>query len=35
MGNNASGKIFVKIVEPIKEEKKAILPTKKETKRRK
>lgn len=35
MGNNASGRVFVKIVEPVKETKKAILPTKKETKRKK
>ena len=34
MGNNASGRVYVKIVEPVKEEKKAILP-KKETKRKK
>ena len=34
LGNNASGKVFVKIVEPVKEVKKAILP-RKETKRKK
>lgn len=34
MGNNSNGRIFVKIVEPVKEVKKAILP-KKETKRKK
>ena len=34
LGNNASGRVFVKIVEPVKEEKKAILPTKKVTKRK-
>ena len=35
MGNNASGRVFVKIVEPVKEVKKTILPKKKETKRKK
>lgn len=35
LGNNSSGRTFVKIVEPVKEEKKAILPTKKATKRKK
>lgn len=35
LGNNELGKTFVKIVEPVKEVKKAILPKKKETKRRK
>ena len=35
MGNNAGGRIFVKIVEPVKEVKKTILPKKKETKRKK
>lgn len=35
MGNNANGRVYVKIVEPTKEEKKAILPTKKATKRKK
>ena len=35
MGNNAGGRVYVKIVEPVKEEKKAILPKKKETKRKK
>lgn len=34
MGNNESGRVFVKIVEPVKETKKAILPTKKTTKRK-
>ncbi len=34
MGNNANGRVYVKIVEPVKEVKKAILP-KKETKRKK
>lgn len=34
MGNNELGKIFVKIVEPVKEEKKAVAPKKKETKRK-
>lgn len=34
MGNNQSGKVFVKIVEPVKEVKKAVAP-KKETKRKK
>ena len=34
MGNNSMNKVFVKIVEPVKEEKKAIMP-KKETKRKK
>lgn len=35
MGNNASGRVFVKVIEPIKEIKKAVLPTKKVSKRRK
>jgi len=35
MGNNANGRVYVKIVEPVKEEKKAILPTKKVIKRKK
>ena len=35
MGNNAGGRVFVKIVEPVKEVKKTILPKKKETKRKK
>lgn len=35
LGNNDSGRVYVKIVEPVKEEKKAILPTKKTTKRKK
>ena len=34
LGNNASGRTFVKIVEPVKEVKKTILPKKKETKRK-
>ena len=34
MGDNNLGKIFVKIVEPVKEVKKAIAPKKKETKRK-
>lgn len=34
LGNNASGRVFVKIVEPVKETKKAILPTKKVAKRK-
>ena len=34
MGNNANGRTYVKIVEPVKEEKKAILP-KKDIKRKK
>lgn len=34
MGNNANGRVYVKIVEPVEEVKKAILP-KKETKRKK
>lgn len=34
LGNNDSGRVFVKIVEPVKEVKKAVLP-KKETKRKK
>ena len=34
LGNNASGRVFVKVVEPVKEIKKAVLP-KKETKRKK
>lgn len=34
LGNNAGGRVYVKIVEPVKETKKAILP-KKETKRKK
>lgn len=33
MGNNADGRIYVKIVEPVKEVKKTVLP-KKETKRK-
>lgn len=33
LGNNANGRVYVKIVEPVKEDKKAILP-KKETKRK-
>ena len=28
MGNNANGRTYVKIIEPVKEEKKAILPKK-------
>lgn len=35
MGNNASGRIFVKVIEPIREIKKAVLPTKKVSKRTK
>lgn len=35
MGNNEMGKTFVKIVEPVKEVKKAVAPKKKETKRKK
>lgn len=35
LGNNELGKTFVKIVEPVKEVKKTILPKKKETKRKK
>ena len=35
LGNNDSGRVYVKIVEPVKEEKKAILPTKKVIKRKK
>lgn len=35
MGNNELGKTFVKIVEPVKETKKAVAPKKKETKRKK
>ena len=35
LGNNESGRVFVKIVEPVKEVKKTILPTKKATKRKK
>lgn len=36
MGNNASGRVFVKVIEPAKEEvKKTILPKKKEVKRKK
>ena len=35
MGNNANGRTYVKIVEPVKEEKKAILPIKKASKRKK
>lgn len=34
MGNNAANRVYVKIVEPVEEVKKAILP-KKETKRKK
>lgn len=35
IGNNELGKVFVKIVEPVKKEEKAILPKKKSTKRKK
>lgn len=35
LGNNEAGRTYVKIVEPVKEEKKAILPTKKVIKRKK
>lgn len=35
MGNNELGKVFVKIVEPVKKEEKAVLPKKKSTKRKK
>lgn len=35
MGNNELGKTFVKIIEPVKETKKAVAPKKKETKRSK
>ena len=34
MGNNSKGRTYVKIVEPVKEEKKAILPMKKVSKRK-
>ena len=35
LGNNSGNRVYVKIIEPVKEEKKAILPTKKVTKRKK
>lgn len=35
LGNNAGGRVYVKIIEPAKDEKKAILPTKKIIKRKK
>ena len=35
LGNNASGRVYVKIVEPVKQVKKAVLPKKETTKRKK
>ena len=35
MGNNAGGRVYVKVIEPVKEIKKAVIPTKKTIKRKK